>query len=389
MSRYFRTAVLFAVVAIIGSTPGLASAAPIPAEKPKNIDLVICLDVSNSMDGLIESAKLRLWDIVNELARAKPTPDLRVALYSYGHNNYPADKGWVRKELDLTTDLDEVYAKLTALRTNGGTEYVARVTRDAIAEQKWTDKANALKVIFVCGNEPADQDKEVHLYDVAAMAKKQGVLINTIYCGANANAEAAGWRNYATQAGGSYANIDQDRARRDPVAGIKSPHDERLLELNGKLNGTYVAFGDDGAAKGANQVLQDSAAAKASPSAALARAESKANGLYRNGSWDLIDRMRDDPKFDVTKLKDEELCEEMRKLKPEERLAYLKKKAEERVAIQKEINDLSGKRAKYVAEQVKKIPKSEGEKALDEAFKGIIRDQAQAKGFEFPAAEKK
>ena len=31
--------------------------------------MVICLDVSGSMDGLIDSAKNKLWDIVNELAR--------------------------------------------------------------------------------------------------------------------------------------------------------------------------------------------------------------------------------------------------------------------------------------------------------------------------------
>ena len=42
------------------------------------------------MNGLIDSAKNKLWDIVNELAKAKPTPNLRVALYSYGHTTYDA-----------------------------------------------------------------------------------------------------------------------------------------------------------------------------------------------------------------------------------------------------------------------------------------------------------
>ena len=86
--------------------------APVPAaDKPaaKKIDVVICLDVSNSMDGLIASAKLKLWDIVNDLARAKPAADLRVALYSYGHTAYDANAGWVRKEFDFTTDLDELF----------------------------------------------------------------------------------------------------------------------------------------------------------------------------------------------------------------------------------------------------------------------------------------
>src|SRR5262245_38624092 len=122
-----------------------------PAGKPtperKTIDVVICLDVSNSMDGLIASAKAKLWDIVNDLARAKPTPDLRVGLYSYGHDSYDPKVGWVRKELDLTTDLDAVSQKLFGLTTHGGTEYVARVCRDAIDQQKWSQAKDALKLI--------------------------------------------------------------------------------------------------------------------------------------------------------------------------------------------------------------------------------------------------
>ncbi len=378
-----------AALAALLLAPLTATAAPIPAEKPKDIDLVICLDVSNSMDGLIDSAKIKLWDVVNELAKVKPTPSLRVALYSYGNDGYPADKGWVRKDLDLTADLDEVYAKLNALKTNGGTEYVARVTRDALDQQKWSEGANALRLIFVCGNEPADQDKQVHLNDVAALARKKGVAINTIYCGPANAGEAAGWREYALKANGSYANIDQDRAKKDLAANIKTPYDAELLKLGDKLNSTYVRYGKDGAAGAEKQLAQDHAAGLAAPGAAVGRAQSKASALYRNATWDLIDRMKEDPKFDVTKVKAEDLPEEMRKLKPEERAAYLKKKAEERAAIQKEVNDLSAKRAKYVEEERKKLPKTDGEKALDEALKGIIREQAKAKGFEVPAAEKK
>ena len=126
-------------------------AAPAAIAEGKAIDLVLCLDVSGSMNGLIESAKLRLWDIVNELARMKPTPNLRVALYSYGATPYPADKGWVRKELDLTEDLDDVYKMLNALHTGGGEEYVARVSKTALDEQKWSTDKNALRLIFVAG----------------------------------------------------------------------------------------------------------------------------------------------------------------------------------------------------------------------------------------------
>src|SRR5256885_14895878 len=103
----------------LAAVPVRADQPPAAPQATKPIDVVICLDVSNSMDGLIASAKQKLWDIVNDLARAQPTPDLRVALYSYGHNGYDRAVGWVRKDLDLTTDLDEVYRKLNGLTTNG------------------------------------------------------------------------------------------------------------------------------------------------------------------------------------------------------------------------------------------------------------------------------
>jgi len=105
-------------------------AGPVGAEdKPAPVvDVVLCLDVSGSMNHLIDSARGKLWDIVNDLGTVKPTPRLRVGLYSYGHTTYDPKKGWVRKEVDLTDDLDTVYRKLNGLTINGGTEYVCIAT---------------------------------------------------------------------------------------------------------------------------------------------------------------------------------------------------------------------------------------------------------------------
>lgn len=347
--------------------------------KPKDVDLVVCLDVSGSMNGLIDSAKIRLWSIVNELAKMKPTPNLRVSLYSYGHSTYSASSGWVRKELDLTTDLDEVYSKLNALTINGGEEYVARVTRAALVEQKWTASKNSLKLIFTCGNEPADQDKSVHLHDVANLAKELGVIVNTIYCGAARSSEADGWAAFAAKCGGKYATIDQNRVRAIPH--VESPYDKEIFSRNEKLNTTYVAFGGAGKKGAENQAKQDQNAAANAPAAGLERASAKAGAAYRNEGWDLVDKLKQDPKFDLTKLKDEELCDEMKKLKPEDRLAYVQKKGEEREKLKKEIGELSTKRQKHVEEELKKLPKDAGEAALDDALRTIIREQAKEKGF--------
>lgn len=379
--RWLAAAVLLAASAAV--TP----AAPVPAQSSKPVDLVICLDCSGSMNGLLDSARLKLWDVVNELAKIKPTPVLRVAVYSYGGNgaDYPAAGGFIRKEIDLTTDLDAVYEKLSNLKITGSTEYATTVSKKAIEEQKWSDDKGSLKLVFVCGNENADQDKAVSYDDLGKAAKDKGVIVNAIYCGPNGDGVAPGWQSLAEKGGGKFANIDQNKASQLVIA---TPFDKELAELSGKLNTTYVAYGKDGKEKADNQKKQDDNAAKAGGGGAggaanaASRAEAKGGAQYRNSDWDLLDRMKNDPKFDLKTLKEEEMCEEMRKLKPEEREGYLKKKAEERAEIQKKIADLSAKRSKHIDEEKKKEPKSAGDKALDDALKATIRTQAKDKGFE-------
>jgi hypothetical protein len=357
-------------------------AAAQPPARPKVVEVALCLDTSSSMDGLIDSAKRKLWDVVNDLARAKPTPDLRVALYSYGNNAYDPATGWVRQEIGLTADLDRVSEKLFALRATtvrGGDEYVARVCRDAVERLRWSADPGALKVIFVCGNESAEQDPEVKLKAVAESAVRKGFVINTIFCGSPLDPVAPGWREFARLSEGRFAAIDQDRG----TVTVATPHDRELAELSVKLNGTYCFAGKDGKALADNQRKQDENALQLDRATAASRAESKAGGLYRFGGQDLVERLRREPKFDVKKLAAEELPEELRKMKPDEREKHLKKLAAQRDEIQKRINELAKKREEYIREELKNRPGA-ADKAFDEAVKGALREQAKAKGIDIP-----
>lgn len=375
-----RAAILGVAVAI--AFPLALSAAPLPlAEQGKSVDVVLALDTSNSMDGLIDSAKRKLWAIVNDLAKIEPAPTLRVALYSYGNNDYDKNKGWVRKDLDLTTDLDEVYKSLYALRTRGGNEFVARVSRDAIADLKWAEGNDVLRLLFVCGNESANQDKDVSLSYVAEMAKNKGVIVNTIFCGPANHADAVGYKEFAKTAGGRYANIDQDKAK--SVAVLKTPFDEEIQKLGVSINSTYCWYGPKGAAAATNQVAQDANAGKAAGDVATERGITKAGRLYKNAACDLIDRMETEKDFDLKKIKEEDLPEELKKLKAEERMPFLKKKAAERAEIQKKVAELNANRVKFIEEDSKKQPKSEADKAFDEALRAMIKEQAESKGLTF------
>jgi hypothetical protein len=378
---FLRRSFLAVAIASIVSTLGLRADDPVkvaPATRP--VDLVICLDVSGSMEGLITSAKIKLWDIVNELGKMKPSPTLRVGLYSYGGGgpNYPAGGGYIHRELDLTMDLDSVYEKLNALKITGHIEYATGVSHRAIETQKWSSDENALKIVFVCGNEAANQDPRITYEILGKAAYAKNVIVNSIYCGPANDAIAPGWKTLAATAGGQFANIDMNKAGQIQ---IETPFDQAISDLSTKLNTTYVLYGKDNAKYVGNQSIQDNNAAGNGAGVAAARGVTKANAQYRNDGWDLIDRMKNDPKFDIKSVKEDELCDEMKKLTVDERVAYLKKKLDERNEIQKSIIELGGKRAKFIEAKLKEEKKTDSEKALDEALKSMIRSQAKAKGF--------
>ena len=388
-SRWFGTALILIFGGLVlGRADDPVKVAQPAQQQAKDIDLVICLDCSNSMDGLIDSAKAKLWDIVNDFNKIKaPRPNLRVGLYSYGNDGYDATVGWVRKEVDLTSDLDLVYQKLFALKTNGGTEYVTRVCRDAVRDLKWTQQAGALKLVFVCGNEPASQDPIVSLKQAAEFALSKGIYINPVYCGDANDSDARDWKQFAGLSGGQFATIDQNAAK----VAVATPMDKDLAELGVKLTDTYVYYGESGDAKKETQITVTKRATGISASAGASCAVFRGSALYKTADWDLVERCKADPKFDVGKLPANQLCESMRKMTPEERLTHVKDMAGKRAAIQKEIAELESKRQTFIAAELKRDAETRAKNApaaaapppLEKALTDSIRKQAEKKGFAY------
>src|SRR6185312_16033039 len=172
---------------------------------------------------------------------------------------------------------------------------------DATKDMKWDQDQGTLKIIFVAGNEPANQDPQIPVERALGEARGRGIFVNAIYCGGDGAYEAAGWRQVASLGAGKYAAIDQNR-----VVAINTPMDGELTKLSNELNKTYVGYGAYGTLKAANQAAMDSAAVAASPPTAAARAEAKASTLYRNDEWDLVDAAKHGKK-DVAHMKAAEL----------------------------------------------------------------------------------
>ncbi|MCZ6887466.1 MAG: VWA domain-containing protein [Gammaproteobacteria bacterium] len=338
---------------------------------PRAVDLVIALDVSGSMSGLIDSAKQRLWDVINELARAQPQPDLRVAILTYGSPAYGQHTGYVRIDQALTRDLDAVNQRLFSFTTNGGEEYVARVVNRAVEGLQWSSEPDAMRLMFVAGNESAEQDPQLALQDVVASAARAGVIVSAIFCGPDNHANAASWRRIAEAGLGTYASIDQ---RADAVARIETPMDAKIAALNEALNATYIAYGDKGERAKARQHAQDDNASQMSLSAAASRVITKAGALYNSVEWDLIDAFESGKEVDA-----EDLPAVMKPMNEQEREDYVARQSERRRALSEEIGALASERREYIAEH----RTSDQDNGLDAALVGGVKKLAEAHGFVF------
>ncbi|GAB4403701.1 MAG: hypothetical protein OHK0039_03160 [Bacteroidia bacterium] len=377
----FALAIIFATHLYLGKIARLpqpisAPAAPVaPADGATRIQVALLLDVSGSMDGLIEQAKSRLWQIVNELGTAKyadQTPRLEIALYVYGGDDLDPGRGYVRQVVPLTPDLDLVSEHLFALRTSGGEEYCGKVIELAHLELAWSQQPADLRMIFVAGNEPFSQGPVLYK-QACEQAYKAGILVNTIHCGDYREGVEGQWADGAQAGGGQYMHIDHNQT----VADIPTPFDAEIVSLNSRLNTTYIAYGAEGLQKQERQKMQDDNAASYGMSGLTTRGVAKSKKVYTNSTWDLVDAAQE-PAFELEKIDRTSLADSLQQLPPADLKRLLDTKRQEREGIRTRINELDVQRKAYI--QTHQPATSEG---LDVALIETVRKQAQAKNYRF------
>ncbi|TBR20751.1 VWA domain-containing protein [bacterium] len=347
-------------------------------EAPKGkaaVDVVFIIDTTSSMGGLLEAAKTKVWGIANEIAKGKPTPEIRMGLVAF------RDKGdaYVTQVTDLTKDLDKMYAQLLALRPEGGgdgPEHVVQALADAGAKVSWSKDPKTFKVAYLVGDAPAHEDyADAPKLDAVVQALvKKGVVVNTIQCGSGGQTQEQ-WTRVARLGEGRYAALAHDGG----VADSGTPFDARLSELGSRLDGTTLAFG----ARRESTVASLSAArgmmAMAPASAAAERASFKAGsgGSAFEADSDLLAAV-ESKRVDLGKLKDSELPADLRGKTPEERKARLDATRREREALKAEIASVAKERDAWRKKNA--APKGD---AFDAKLVETLKVQAARKGIAY------
>jgi Mg-chelatase subunit ChlD len=357
-----------------------ATAPPISkAGKRTQIEVCFVLDTTGSMSGLLEGAKMKIWAIANDIIRARPAPDLRLGLVGY------RDRGdeYITKVFDLTDDIDAIYGHLKGFNAGGGgdePESVNQALLEAVNKMSWNSSREVLKIIFLVGDAPPHMDytDDVKYQETCKNAVKKDIIINTVQCG-NIPRTTPVWKEIAKLAEGSFVQIGQTG---DMVA-VATPYDKDLTDVHRELEATVVPYGS---AETRSMVREKVAASAAAPAPAAAdKAAYMARGgkgKVVTGEGELLDAL-EQGRVNLKDLKDEQLPEDLKGLKPEQRETLIKEKQTKRKELQKKATELVKQRDTYLETERRKQAEAGKKDAFDAKVGEMIREQSKRKGIDY------
>ena len=161
---------------------------------------------------------------------------------------------------------------------------------------------------------------------------------------------------------------------------IETPFDEDIIILQREINGTVIPYGPRSLQKRTEDKTQQlsrvaaAAPSQASEMASFINKRAKATSEAVTGDGDLVSDVSSG-RQKLASLKDEELPDNLRALKPEQRAAELDKQMKDRKALNEKLAGLVAKRDKYVAEHREKSPPkaSSFDRAVEETLRAQIK----------------
>ncbi|HKJ16662.1 MAG TPA: vWA domain-containing protein [Xanthomonadales bacterium] len=351
----------------------------ISKQQPK-IDVVFALDTTGSMSGLIEAAKQNIWSIASTMASAQPTPEIRIGLVAY------RDRGdeYVTRVVDLSSDLDSVYATLMDFQAGGGgdtPESVNQALNDAVHKMSWSEGDQAYRVIFLVGDAPPHMDyNETQYPEIVQAARTRGIVVNTIQCG-DMGVTVDPWNAIASLGNGDFLHVSQA----GNAVAVNTPFDDELARLAKQLDDTRLYYGND--EEKSRMKAKTDATAKLNQGASV---ESRARRAVFNssaggrknllGENELVDAVASGD-VALEELDEAALPESLKAMAPEEQAQHIAVLAGQREDIQKKIQILAKDRDAFIAEKEEEAGGFED--SLDAQLYDVVARQAAEVGLEY------
>jgi len=353
------------------------SAAYSAANAKATVEVAFVLDTTGSMGGLIEGAKRKIWSIATAIVDSNPDADIRMGLVAY------RDIGddYVTRTFDLTTDIQDLYANLLELKARGGGDWPESVNEAldvAVNKLRWTPTGDTRRIVFLVGDAPPHMDyaQDTKYPITLAVAKQKDIIVNAVLAG-NARDTERVWRDIAQNGNGRFIPIPQDGGQ---VVIIETPYDDDIIILQKEINGTVIPYGPRALQKHTEDRTQQlarvaaAAPAQASDMASFINKRARVTSEAVTGDGDLVsDVAAGRQKLDA--VKDAELPDNLRTLRPEQRMDELNRQMSQRKALNEKLAALVAERDRFVAAQRDKAPPraSSFDRVVEDTLKAQIR----------------
>lgn len=151
-----------------------------------DIQVVLILDASGSMEPLFQAASACMEDVMIALSHAEVNgkkAKVNVGIITYGQM---AQNGAPIKISPFTTVVGKIRSQLAKVTCDGGNEPCGAAIAYAVENFEWNrrERGNMLKVIFIAGNEHFNQGN-VDYRMAIKKAREQNIIVNTIRCNTN------------------------------------------------------------------------------------------------------------------------------------------------------------------------------------------------------------
>ena len=359
-------------LAALPLSAGLSAASAKPT-----VEVAFVLDTTGSMGGLIEGAKRKIWSIATAIVDSNPDADIRMGLVAY------RDIGddYVTRKVELTSDIQDLYANLLELKARGGGDWPESVNEAldvAVNKLQWSPGSDTRRIVFLVGDAPPHMDyaQDTKYPVTLSVAKQKDIIVNAILAGNAADTERV-WRDIAQNGNGRFIPIPQDGGQ---IVVIETPYDQDIIILQREINGTVIPYGPRALQKRTeDQTQQLSKVAAAAPSQASEMASyinkrARSTSEAVTGGGDLVADIGAG-RNSFSAIKDEELPDNLRAMKPEARVDEVNRQMSQRKALNEKLGALVAQRDTYVAEQrAKTSPKASSfDRVVEDTLKAQIK----------------
>lgn len=347
------------------------------------MDVVFCLDLSSSANGLIDHLRNHLWDYWYFFSRCQPTPNYRIGVVAYSRFSYGKSSGYSKVIKDLSTDfepLSNILYKIPS-RIEKGDQFVGSALGTCLKKISWSKDPEAIKIIFLVGNGDVRLGAESIDRNIEKL-NAQGVTIYPIYCTVPGERKTIRqWQRIAENSGGKLNTISIRNKYFDQLNGFDI---KKFRTLNRKFNNTYLYYGQGGYKRWKMLNDEDNHVYITNTEGYRYRALYKISDDYqkKNDSWDLVDLYYKNPVafMDVDRKTLNDTC---KKMKSEQLKAYIIYKKYERKKLSAMIADMIAEKEMKDKAEGKIVEKKMG--TLDIISIRMLREILKAKQINCPA----